>query len=99
MRSLCSEARYTGRYTSPSKRGWRDMPGPKHGKTQGFAKPKDAKGTFRRILGYFKPYRWQLIAVFIGIVLSSGANIAGTYMLKPIINVYILPWVGSEKPD
>lgn len=34
------------------------MPGPKHGKTQGFAKPKDAKGTFRRILGYFKPYRW-----------------------------------------
>ena len=75
------------------------MPGPKHGKTQGFAKPKDAKGTFRRILGYFKPYRWQLIAVFIGIVLSSGANIAGTYMLKPIINVYILPWVGSEKPD
>lgn len=72
------------------------MPGPRK---QSFAKPKNAKGTFRRILKYFKPYRGQLVLVLIGLFASVAANIAGTYMLKPIINDYIVPWIGSENPD
>lgn len=72
------------------------MPGPRK---QSFAKPKNAKGTFRRILKYFKPYRGQLVLVLIGLLASVAANIAGTYMLKPIINDYIVPWIGSENPD
>ena len=72
------------------------MPGPRK---QSFAKPKNAKGTFRRILTYFKPYRAQLVLVMIGLFASVAANIAGTYMLKPIINDYIVPWIGSENPD
>ena len=72
------------------------MPGPRK---QSFAKPKNAKGTFRRILKYFKPYRGQLVLVLIGLLASVAANIAGTYMLVPIINDYIVPWIGSENPD
>lgn len=72
------------------------MPGPRK---QSFAKPKNAKGTFRRILTYFRPYRLQLVLVLIGFLVSVAANIAGTYMLAPIINVYIIPWIGNENPD
>lgn len=72
------------------------MPGPRK---QSFAKPKNAKGTFRRILKYFKPYRGQLVLVLIGLLASVAANIAGTYMLVPIINEYIVPWIGNENPD
>ena len=72
------------------------MPGPRK---QSFAKPKNAKGTFRRILKYFKPYRAQLVLVMIGLFASVAANIAGTYMLAPIINEYIVPWIGNANPD
>lgn len=72
------------------------MPGPRK---QSFAKPKNAKGTFRRILKYFKPYRGQLVLVLIGLLASVAANIAGTFMLVPIINVYIIPWIGNENPN
>ncbi len=74
------------------------MAGPGSGRMS-FVKPKDAKKTLARILGYFKAYRWQLMLVAIGILISAGANIAGTYMLKPIINDYIVPWIGSDSPD
>ncbi len=72
------------------------MPGPRK---QSFAKPKNAKGTFRRILKYFKPYRGQLVLVLIGLLASVAANIAGTFMLVPIINEYIVPWIGNANPD
>lgn len=72
------------------------MPGPRK---QSFAKPKNAKGTFRRILTYFRPYRLQLVLVLIGLLANVAANIAGTYMLVPIINEYIVPWIGNENPD
>ena len=37
--------------------------------------------------------------VLIGLLASVAANIAGTFMLVPIINVYIIPWIGNENPD
>ena len=57
------------------------------------------KRTFARLFSYLRAYRFQLVLVLVGIVLSAGANIAGTYMLKPIINDYIVPWIGSADPD
>ena len=57
------------------------------------------KRTFARLFSYLRAYRFQLVLVLVGIVLSAGANIAGTYMLKPIINEYIVPWIGSADPD
>ena len=67
------------------------MPPVRQGKNA-FRRPKNMKRTFTRTFSYFRAYRFQLVLVFIGIVLSAGANVAGTYMLKPIINDYIVPW-------
>ena len=64
-----------------------------------FHRPKNMKRTFARLFSYLRAYRFQLVLVLVGIVLSAGANIAGTYMLKPIINEYIVPWIGSADPD
>ncbi len=64
-----------------------------------FRRPKNMRRTFSRTFSYFRAYRFQLVLVLIGIVLSAGANVAGTYMLKPIINDYIVPWIGSAEPD
>ena len=74
------------------------MPGP-GSRGMSFAKPKNMKKTLTRILGYFKEYRIQLVLVAVGILVSAGANITGTYLLKPIINDYIVPWIGSANPD
>ncbi len=53
---------------------------------RGGRKPKNAKKTIGRILGYMSGYRLGLVFVFIGIIGSSLAGVAGTYFLKPIIN-------------
>lgn len=66
---------------------------------KGIKKPKNAKGTFLRILRYFADYKWQLILVCILVVISSGASVAGTYFLKPIIDDYIEPLIGTQNPD
>ena len=64
----------------------------------GFKKPKDTKKTALRLLSYFGEYKAQLFAVVVCVILSSGANVYGTYMLKPIIDDYIVPLIGAENP-
>jgi ATP-binding cassette subfamily B protein len=44
-------------------------------------KPKDVKGTARRLLGYFKPVRWQLLAVVVAAALGTVFNVAGPKVL------------------
>ncbi len=70
------------------------MPGPR---TRGYEKPKDLKGTLKRILGYMSAYRVHLIVAFIGIIGNAGATVSATYLLRPIINS-INPKAGEE-PD
>jgi len=73
------------------------MPGA-HGRPA-IAKPKNAGKTFGRILKYMFSYKLQLVIVAITIIVSAAANIAGTYFLKPIINQYIVPFIGHKNPD
>ena len=49
-------------------------------------KPKNTGRTLLRILSYMKGQRTKLVLVFIGILISSLAGVAGTYFLKPIFN-------------
>lgn len=58
-------------------------------------KPKNTMQTLKRLLDYMKPDRMKLIAVFIFVVLNSGATLMGSYMLRPIINNYITPTNGK----
>ena len=74
------------------------MAGP-HGHLRAKRKPKDVKKTVKRILSYMENYRPQLIVVVFAIVVSAAAGVAGTYFLKPLINQYIVPFIGKESPD
>ncbi len=62
-------------------------------------KPKDLKGTIRRMFSYVGKDRNKLIAVFICIAFSAVISAVGTYMLKDIIDSYIRPLIGLENPD
>lgn len=66
---------------------------------KGLGKPKNIKQTVLRILSYIKGYRLLLVFALLCIMFSAGAGIAGTYFLKPLINNYILPFIGQENPD
>lgn len=63
------------------------------------AKPKNVGKILKRLLKYMSAYRYRLILVGVLIIISSLANIAGTYFLKPVINNYIVPFIGKENPD
>jgi len=54
-------------------------------------KPKNLKKALRLLWGYMKKYRAALLVVAMLAILSASANVFGTYLLKPIINNYILP--------
>ena len=57
----------------------------------GYARPKDKKKTLGNLLRYMGIYKWSLLVVALLVCISSLANIMGTYLLKPVINKYILP--------
>lgn len=57
----------------------------------GYKKPKNTRQTLLRLLSYMGHYKRWLFVVGIMVIVSSLANIFGTYMLKPVINQYILP--------
>jgi ATP-binding cassette subfamily B multidrug efflux pump len=62
-------------------------PGPMRGPMGGMAmgmpvqKAKDFKGTFRRFLGYFRPYRLRLSIVFLTAILGATFNIISPKIL------------------
>ena len=66
---------------------------------KGFAKPKNAKKTISRLLRYMGSYKYFWILVFICVLLSSGASVLGSYMIKPALNDYIIPLIGKQNPD
>ena len=57
----------------------------------GYARPKNKKKTMKKMLHYMGIYKWSMVLVGLLVCVSSLANILGTYMLKPVINEYILP--------
>ena len=57
----------------------------------GYARPKDSAKTMKRLLHYMGIYKWSVLLVGLLVCVSSLANLLGTYMLKPVINTYILP--------
>ena len=66
---------------------------------KGFGKPKNTKKTIGRLIQLMKKYSGLWIIVFICVLLSSGAGVAGGYMINPAINNYIMPLIGQENPD
>lgn len=65
----------------------------------GMRKPKDTKKTIKRIMGYLSKYKIHISLVALFVIISSAAGVVGTYLLKPIIDNYIVPFIGQQNPD
>lgn len=57
----------------------------------GTPRPKNLKKTLKAMASYLTRHIGTLIIIAILVLISAGANILGTYLLKPVINDYILP--------
>ena len=62
-----------------------------HGRNHGYQRPKDMKGTFKKLMGYVGKYKGLLVLVAICLLISSAAGVATSYLLKPLLNDYIIP--------
>ena len=57
----------------------------------GYKRPKNTKKTLLALSRYLGNHKWLLALVALLVLISTGANIMGTYLLKPVINRFILP--------
>ena len=56
----------------------------------GYKRPKDTKKTIKHLLVYLGFHKWSFVLVALLVFISAGANIMGTYLLKPVINKFIV---------
>ena len=62
-----------------------------HGRNHGYQRPKDMKGTFKKLMGYVGKYKGPLVLVAVCLLISSAGSVATSYLLKPLLNDYIIP--------
>ncbi len=60
--------------------------GPRGGRGPATGKPKDTKRTISRLLGYMSKDKWKLVIVFVCIIIYTVASLAGSYVLRPVVN-------------
>ena len=70
--------------------------GPGHGPgggpgRHGYQKPKDLRGTLAKLMRYLGRYKAALCLVAVLLIISSACTVGGSYLIKPLINDYILP--------
>ena len=56
-----------------------------------YKRPKNAKKTLRRLAEYLGGHKIAMALVAVMVVISGMANVMGTYLLKPVINEFIVP--------
>ena len=54
-------------------------------------KPREVRKTFFRLMAYLAKDKNLLIVIGSLIIISIGCNLVGSYMIRPIINNYIIP--------
>ncbi len=60
-------------------------------KYTGYKRPKNTKQSLGQLFRYMGYHKWLLAIVAVLVVISTGASVMGTYLLKPVINNLILP--------
>ena len=61
------------------------------------SKPKNTKAVIARLFKYVEKYKIHIIFAMICLVIHTLASLAGSYLLRPIINEYIIEGAGLEK--
>ncbi|MBR5760459.1 MAG: ABC transporter ATP-binding protein [Lachnospiraceae bacterium] len=64
----------------------RHGPGGGRGPAGKVGKPKNTKESIGRLLSYIKKDTWKIVIVLLLVVISSLTNLAGTYVLRPVMN-------------
>lgn len=97
-RTALLRRRYGGRTLEAGKSSSPHGPGhgPRRRMAMGKKKPKDMGKTIKRLLSYMEAYHFQMVLAFLFVIVNTGAMLAGSYMLRPIINRYIAPIDGSR---
>lgn len=57
----------------------------------GYKRPKNTKNTLKHLLHYMGLHKWMFLLVGVLVCISTGASVMGTYLLKPVINRFIMP--------
>lgn len=57
----------------------------------GYKRPKDTKKTLKHLFAYLGMHKWAFLSVAVLVFISAGANIMGTYLIKPVVNKFITP--------
>ena len=60
---------------------------PPHGSMKAPAKPKDMKGTFKRLVSLMKDAKYKLLMVLGCIVVTTGMSSFGIYLLQPVLKM------------
>ncbi len=64
--------------------------------SMGKGSPKNSKATVKRLLSYLNEDKPKMALAFFCVIVNTLASLAGSYMLRPIINTYIAPVDGSR---
>ncbi|KFI45718.1 ATP-binding cassette, subfamily B [Bifidobacterium bohemicum] len=57
------------------------------------------EGTTKRLMGYILRYRWQCVVIIVGILICAATQSLPSFVLQPLIDNCIMPFVHAEKPD
>jgi ATP-binding cassette subfamily B protein len=73
------------------------MGGPKnHGRGRPMQKPKNTKGTIRRLLNYILREKGLFIGMLVFATVSSLASVSGALFIEPIVDDYLTPLIGQK---
>ncbi len=72
-------------------RNTRPPHGPGGRQGHGYQRPRDLRGTVGKLLRYVAQYKLLLLGVMVCLLVSSLGSVAASYLIKPLINDYILP--------
>ena len=64
------------------------------------SRANDVLGTIARTFSYInKHFKYRFILAILFIIISSLAGVVSSYLFTPIINNYIVPYIGTKNPD
>ena len=64
-------------------------PGGRHGGMYAQGKPKEVRASIKRLFSYIEKDKYKMVLAFLCVILQSVTNLLGSYLLRPIINLYL----------